>query len=85
MELDDYLERLEAEPLPDLSGINGVQLALRARQEKRQGHMMLTTSAVAALIIGVAGSLPAPEAASAPGMPFGPPVTLMPLVQLGRG
>lgn len=85
MELDDYLERLKAEPLPDLSGIDGFQLALRANREKQQGHIMLTTAAVAALMIGVAGSLPAPQAASAPGMPFGPPVTLMPLIQLGRG
>ena len=85
MELDDYLERLKAEPIPDLSGIDGVQLAMRADREQRQGRTMLTTAAVAALMIGVAGSLPAPGAASSPIVPFGPPASLVPLVQLGRG
>ena len=85
MELDDYLERLNAEPIPDLSGIDGVDLAIRARREKQQGRAMLTSTAVAALIIGVAGSLPAPGAASAPVVPFGPPASLLPLLQLGRG
>jgi hypothetical protein len=37
MELDDYLERLKAEPIPDLSGIDGVRLAMRASRERRQG------------------------------------------------
>lgn len=85
MELDNYLERLKAEPMPDLSGIDGVELARRAGREQRQGRMMLTTSAVAALIIGVVGSLPAPTGASASVVPFGPPASLVPLVQLGRG
>ncbi len=85
MELDDYLERLNAEPVPDLSGIDGVQLAMLANREKQQGHAMLTSAAVAALIIGVAGSVPAPGATSAPVVPFGPPASLVPLVQLGRG
>jgi hypothetical protein len=85
MELDDYFERLNAEPIPDLSRIDGVQLAMRARREKQQGHAMLISAAFAALIIGVASSLPAPGAASAPVVPFGPPASLLPLVQLGRG
>ena len=85
MELDDYLDRLKAEPIPDLSGIDGVQLAMRAGREQRQGRMMLTTAAVAALMIGVAGSLPAPRTASAPVVPFGPPASLVPLAQIGRG
>ena len=85
MELNDYFERLNAEPIPDLSGIDGVQLAMRAGREKRQGQAMLTSAAVAALIIGVAGSSPAPGVASAPVVPFGPPASLVPLVQLGRG
>ena len=85
MELDDYLEWLKAEPIPDLSGIDGAQLAMRAGREQRQGRMMLTTAAVAALMIGVAGSLPAPGGASASVVPFGPPASLVPLVQIGRG
>ncbi len=85
MKLDDYLEQLKAEPIPNLSGIDGVQLAMRAHLEQRQGRTMLTTAAVAALMIGMAGSLPAPEAASASVVPFGPPSSLVPLVQLGRG
>ena len=85
MELDDCFERLKAEPIPDLSGIDGVELAMRAGREQRQGRTMLTTSAVAALMIGMAGSLPAPGDASASVVPFGPPSSLVPLVQLGRG
>ena len=85
MELDDELERLKAEPIPDLSGIDGVQLAVRARRERRQGRLMITTAGIAALMIGVAGSLPAPGVASAPVVPFGPPASLVPLVQIGRG
>lgn len=85
MQLDDYLERMKAEPIPDLSGIDGAQLAMRAGREQRQGHLLLTTAAVAALSIGVVGSLPAPGAVSAPVVPFGPPASLVPLVQIGRG
>lgn len=85
MELDDYFAALKAEPIPDLSGIDGVQLARRAGREQRQGRAMLTTAAVAALMIGIAGSLPAPGAASASVVPFGPPASSVPLVQLGRG
>jgi hypothetical protein len=83
MELDDFLERLKAEPLPDLSGIDGAQLAIRAGQEQRQGRALLTTAAVTALMIGVVGSQPA-ATASASVVPFGPPTSLMPLVRLGR-
>ncbi len=85
MELDDYLERLKAEPIPDLSGIDGVRLAMRASRERRQGHLMLTTAAVAALMIGVAGSLSSSGRPSASVVPFGPPASLVPLVQIGRG
>ena len=85
MELNDYFEQLKAEPIPDLSGIDGVELALRARREKQQGHVVLTSAAVAALIIGVGGSLPAPGVVSAAVVPFGPPASLVPLLQLGRG
>jgi hypothetical protein len=85
MELDDFFERLKAEPIPDLSGIDGEQLAMRASREKRHGRVILTTAAVAALMIGMAGSLPAPGAASASVVPFGPPSSLVPLVQLERG
>ena len=85
MELDDYFERLKAAPIPDLSGIDGEQLATRASREKQQGRAMLTTAAVAALMIGVAGSVPAPGAMAASVVPFGPPASLVPLVQLGRG
>ena len=85
MELDAYLERLKAEPIPDLSGIDGVQLARRAGREQRQGRMMLTSAAVAALMIGVVGSLPTSGGASVSVVPFGPASSLMPLVQLGRG
>ena len=82
MELDDCLKRLKAESIPDLSRIDGADLAMRAGRERWQGRMMMTTSAAAALMIGVAGGLPAPEA-SASVVPFGPPSSLIPLVQLG--
>lgn len=84
MELDDYLERLKVEPIPDLSGIDGAQLAMQAGQEKRQGRTLLMTAAVASLMIGMAGGRPAPTASTSI-VPFGPPTSLMPLVQLGRG
>jgi hypothetical protein len=84
MELDDYLERLKAQPIPDLSGIDGVQLATRARREQRQGRTMLATAGVAAMMIGVAGGVPAGDASAASVVPFGPPASLAPLVQLGR-
>lgn len=85
MELDDYLERVNAQPIPDLSGIDGEKLAMRAKGELQQGRAMLTTAAAAALFIGMVGSLPGPVPASASVVPFGPPPSLMPLVQLGRG
>jgi hypothetical protein len=84
MELDDYFSRLRAEPVPDLSAIDGARLAKRAGNERRQGRMVLTTAAVAALLVGMVGGLPAPTV-SATAVPFGPPASLMPLAQLGRG
>ena len=85
MELDDYLERLRAEPIPDLSGIDGVQLATRARLEQRQGRTILATAGVAAMMIGVVGGMPPRDAATVSVVLFGPPASLAPLVQLGRG
>ncbi len=62
MERDDCLERVEVEPIPDLSGIDGALLAMGAKRDGQPGHVMLTTAAVAALIIGVLGGSPAPGA-----------------------
>ena len=85
MELDDCLKRLKAESIPDLSRIDGADLAMRAGREQRHERMMLTTAAVAALMIGMAGSLPSSGVPSASVVPFGPPASLVPLVQIGRG
>lgn len=85
MELDDCLERLNAQPIPDLSGIDGMELATRARRERRQGRTMLATAGVAAMMIGVAGGVPGRDATAASVVPFGPPASLAPLVLLGRG
>ena len=84
MELDDYLEHLKAQPIPDLSGIDGAQLATHARLEQRQGRTMLAVAGAAAMMIGVAGGMPAGNAAAASVVPFGPPASLAPLMQLGR-
>ena len=84
MDLDGYLRRLAAEPVPDLSGIDGVLLAERAESERKQGRVAMTTAAALAMVIGAFGSgLPvAPAEASV--VPFGPPSALAPLVQLAR-
>lgn len=84
MNVDFYLKQLASVPVPDLDAIDGAHLALRARNEHRQGRMMLTTAGIAALIVGVAGSVLPVDRAEASVVPFGPPSALVPLVQLGR-
>lgn len=86
MALDDNLARLAAAPLPDLSGLDGTALALRARTEARTARGAMVCALVAALGIGVIGGMQAPpQAAEAPLAAFGPAPALTPLIGLAAG
>lgn len=84
MDLDENLARLARLPVPDLSGIDGERLALRAQGEVRQTRAMLGLGLVASLGMGVVGGLQAPAQAEVPLAAFGPSASLTPLIALGQ-
>jgi hypothetical protein len=84
MDLDENLARLARLPVPDLSGIDGGRLALRAQGEVRQTRAMLGLGLVVSLGMGVMGGLQVPERAEVPLAAFGPSASLTPLIALGQ-
>lgn len=84
MDLDENLARLARLPVPDLSGIDGGRLALRAQSEVRQTRAMLGFGLVVSLGMGVVGGFQAPVRAEVPLAAFGPSVSLTPLIALGQ-
>lgn len=85
MDVDRHLAMLKALPVPDLTDWDGADLAKRARHQSRQTQMITSMAIVAALFVGVAGSVLPSTQAEASIVPFGPPMALTPLVRLGRG
>lgn len=84
MDLDGNLARLAATHVPDLSGIDGIALANRARAEARQSRGALGLALVAALGIGIVGGTQVPAQAETPLAAFGPAPSLTPLIALGQ-
>lgn len=84
MDLDEYLARLARLPVPDLSGIDGGRLALRAQGEVRQTRAMLGFGLVVSLGMGVVSGLQVPARAEVPLAAFGPSASLTPLIALGQ-
>lgn len=84
MNLDENLARLASLPVPDLSGIDGGKLALRAQGEVRQTRAMLGLGLVVSLGMGVMGGLQVPERSEVPLAAFGPSASLAPLIALGQ-
>ncbi len=84
MELDANLARLAAAPLPDLSGIDGGALAVRARAEARVARGTTAAALAVSLGIGIVGGMQAPAQAQAPLAAFGPSLALTPLIALGQ-
>lgn len=84
MDLDENLARLARLPVPDLSGIDGGRLALRAQGEVKQARAMLGLGIVVSLGMGVVGGLQTPARAEVPIAAFGPSASLTPLLALGQ-
>ncbi|MFN3990431.1 MAG: hypothetical protein ACK4IS_09245 [Erythrobacter sp.] len=85
MDLESNLARLGAAPLPDLSGLDGAALALRAQAEVRTARGAMALALVAALGIGMIGGMQPPATAEAPLAAFGPAPALTPLIGLAAG
>lgn len=84
MDMDVQISALARLPNPDLGGIDGVRLAARAAEERRQSRVMMSSVLVSALLIGAAGGMAPATEARASAMLFGPPPEMMPLVELAR-
>lgn len=84
MDLDENLARLARLPVPDLSGIDGGSLALRAQGEVRQTRAVLGLGLVVSLGMGVVSGLQVPARAEVPLAAFGPSASLTPLIALGQ-
>lgn len=84
MDVDVQIAALARLPNPDLDGIDGVRLAARAAEERRQSRVMITSVLVSALLIGAASGMAPATEARASAMLFGPPLEMMPLVQMAR-
>jgi hypothetical protein len=83
MDGDTHLLALNRLAVPHgLERFDGAELALRARRERREARTALVM--VAALLIGMLRGM---RAAHRDGLrlPFGPPVALTPLIDLGHG
>ncbi|MBX9728408.1 MAG: hypothetical protein K2X31_05830 [Sphingopyxis sp.] len=85
MDLDQNLRRLSERVLPDLSRLDGADLAKAALSDRREVRLTMSVAFVAALFMGMAGGALPSSRVEASVVPFGPPVALTPLVQLGRG
>lgn len=84
MDLDENLAQLARLPVPDLSGIDGERLALRAQSEVMQTRAILGLGVVVSLGMGVMSGLQAPSRAEVPLAAFGPSPSLTPLIALGQ-
>lgn len=84
MNLDDALSRLAATPVPDLTAIDGSELADRARVQRRNSNAALGLALVTALGIGIASGMQQPVQVQPPLAAFGPPPALTPLMSLVR-
>lgn len=84
MDIENIVSRLAAVPVPDLSAIEGADLATQARVQARQSRRALGAAMVAALGIGVVGGMQVPAQAETSLVAFGPAPSLMPLIALGK-
>lgn len=85
MDIDRALKSLGELPTPDLSRIDGVQIARSVVEERRKADVAMSLAMVAALFTGLLTSTIPSSRAENSIVPFGPPMTLTSLVQLGRG
>jgi hypothetical protein len=85
MDGDTHLLALNRLAVPrGLERFDGAELALRARRERRETRTATALVAVAALVIGMLGGMGAAHRDGVR-LPFGPPVALTPLIDLGHG